>query len=424
MNPTSALRLAHSLTAAAALALVAPAQSVLVVQADGGGDYATLQAAIDAAVTGDTILARPGQYAGFTIDGFLTGPRDVTLVGDGPGVEVVGSAIVRNVAAPSHVTLKGLQLMPESGTPLELWDSTGLIRIEDCEVEPMLPPPLGDLIPASGQYGARIESCLSVTVSDCRIRCGQYSGNFGGHGLYSVASKVYLFDSDVSGSLVYHGVDVGAGLRAVDSYVRASGGSFVGANGVNGSEVDVGLWITCTDGADGGPGVHFEGTTLLKHALVTHDTGIHGGAGGWPGGEACSAGDPGPDSILVGVKHSELDLAWPARSYDITSPVRAGEVGTFTFEGTPGELCWAMFALAPATVTAPGFTGVLALDDPLKPIYLGAVPASGVLQKPIVVSLPPGMDYALAYEQGLFFSLEDGFVTSTPRSGWVLASHL
>ena len=58
----------------------------LVVDASGGGDYTTIQAAVDAAADGDeSSLVRPGAYAeSVTIE-----EKDITLRGDGPVEEIV-----------------------------------------------------------------------------------------------------------------------------------------------------------------------------------------------------------------------------------------------------------------------------------------------------------------------------------------------
>jgi pectin methylesterase-like acyl-CoA thioesterase len=53
-----------------ALALSAAALAdVHVVDASGGGDFTTLQAAVNAAADGDTLLVRSGSYDGFLLTG-------------------------------------------------------------------------------------------------------------------------------------------------------------------------------------------------------------------------------------------------------------------------------------------------------------------------------------------------------------------
>mgnify|MGYP001812183684 FL=1 len=66
---------------------VASGAATLVVAADGSGDFATIQAAVDAAADGDTISIRPGTYTeAVVVD------KDITLAGDGPREAIVISA--------------------------------------------------------------------------------------------------------------------------------------------------------------------------------------------------------------------------------------------------------------------------------------------------------------------------------------------
>ena len=60
--------------------------SVLVVDASGGGAFTSLQAAVDAAASGDLLLVKGGVYSGFTADG-----KALTIVEDsGHAASVLG----------------------------------------------------------------------------------------------------------------------------------------------------------------------------------------------------------------------------------------------------------------------------------------------------------------------------------------------
>ena len=156
--------------------------------------------------------------------------------------------------------------------------------------------------------------------------------------------------------------------------------------------------------------------------LRTHGVSISGGAGGAPGSLECSGGASGPNTVLEpGITVDELPLQLPPRKFDIPSPIRAGESGTVTFEGTPGELAWMMFSGGTDPLYFEFFNGAIALANPTVYVYIGAIPEGGVLELPVTVNLQPGVDSLLAHEQGLFFSIPDGFVLGTPQAGWVLA---
>ena len=51
----------------------------------GDGGYATIQAAVDAAKAGDTILIAPGTYAGATIS-------ELTIIGSGSGSTIINTS--------------------------------------------------------------------------------------------------------------------------------------------------------------------------------------------------------------------------------------------------------------------------------------------------------------------------------------------
>ena len=71
---------------------------VLVVDAAGGGAFTQIQPAVDAALPGDLVLVRAGDYEGFTIAG-----KSVNVVGDGTTaqhVQVKGVVLVRDTRWP------------------------------------------------------------------------------------------------------------------------------------------------------------------------------------------------------------------------------------------------------------------------------------------------------------------------------------
>jgi hypothetical protein len=84
------VRAATPAVAVIAILATTSSASVLVVDASGGGGYTQIQAAVDAAVDGDTILVKSGSYRSFRV-----GDRELAIVGDtGRDVRVVGSIIL------------------------------------------------------------------------------------------------------------------------------------------------------------------------------------------------------------------------------------------------------------------------------------------------------------------------------------------
>ena len=88
-----------------------------------GSQFADLPAAVAAAVSGDRISVRPGDYSGFTIDG-----KGIAVVG-GPGVTLTRAPLavfvtIKNVPAGRDCTVSGLVFAPVL--------LSGTLRVEDC----------------------------------------------------------------------------------------------------------------------------------------------------------------------------------------------------------------------------------------------------------------------------------------------------
>ncbi len=99
----AAMRRLAALLLAPLLATLAAAQAVHVVDPSGSGDFTGIQAAVNAAASGDTILIKSGHYYGRTvIDG--KGLKVVAELG-ATDVEVIGGITVRNLAAGEVVVL-------------------------------------------------------------------------------------------------------------------------------------------------------------------------------------------------------------------------------------------------------------------------------------------------------------------------------
>src|SRR5262249_40423605 len=103
MRAMHSLRALGAILASTFLATSALA-NVIVVNAAGGGNFMDIQSGVSSAFDGDTILVKPGTYAGFTING-----KSVTVVADsGPAVNVQGAVFVSNLSASQVVVLSGL----------------------------------------------------------------------------------------------------------------------------------------------------------------------------------------------------------------------------------------------------------------------------------------------------------------------------
>ena len=335
---------AASLLAASALAGSAVVNAVLVVDDDGGPgvDFTSLQTAIDAATATDTILVKAGSYAAITIDG-----KSITMVADNAAVDFSGQSVIQNIAAGQSVVVNSISFTDGFGTSLTLSSNAGPVWLESVGVFSSGIPLFQ---PADGLV---IGSSAAGVLADCQIAAGANPVGTAGAGLTGLRvsdATLHCFDSTVSGSLSFEGLVGGPGVSVSNSTLFASGCTFTGGPG-EGNTPPFGF---CEDGASGGAGLVL---TFAANDVTLLDTSVVGGPGGAAGDVGCADGPSGtPTDVQVGPAPVDLGLMFPARNYDIPSPIRSDEVGVLEFTATPGELAWAIFSIGVAPINFPIFT--------------------------------------------------------------------
>jgi len=179
----------------------AQAGSVRIAERPQAGTFTTLQAAVNAALEGESLLVTPGIYASFTIDG-----KSVQVFALGTGLaKITGQVVVKNLGPTQYVVLSRLSVKggvtTSTGTALEIRDVTGNVRVEGSHFE-------GAASNQSQTFsgsGVLLDSAVNVVFSNCGIVGGYpgYLGGFtpidGGPGLDSVDSIVGLYDCNLEG---------------------------------------------------------------------------------------------------------------------------------------------------------------------------------------------------------------------------------
>lgn len=122
-----------------------------VVDASGGGNFTTIQAAVLAAAAGDVLIVLPGAYGAFVLD------RDLAIVGatGGQRPKVNGKSVVQT----ANARVAGLELLA-----LAVTASSGTVVLDDLDV--------------TGQQGGLagcdaalvIDGCAQVHVARCEVR--------------------------------------------------------------------------------------------------------------------------------------------------------------------------------------------------------------------------------------------------------------
>jgi hypothetical protein len=398
------LRFAFCLAFALAPAAVTARGDVIVVQA--GGPFATLQAAVDAAQDGDTILVK-GSWNG-QAEAVQILDKGLTLIGDLGATVKLGSVSVRSLDAGKTVLLRHLQIVgqwpfDEEGA-LELFQNDGRVRVEACSITGS-GGSTGTWTPEvisshDGQVGASVSFCADAAFHACTISGGvgatltddgfELNPSSGGDGLTLRSSTVVMQGCILKGGDGGHGFDGGesggSGGHALENKTavltledcRLSGGDYgSGDCSVSGC------------GSAGGAG------TGLLSSFAAASTTLRASA--LAGGKKSTGGQNVGMIVLAGVVG---DYAAAANPFTVTSPVREqGEI-TLAAGGKPGDALFLWMALAPGSLVKPAFQGSLLIGPPIVLVHLpmGVVPADGPA---IVTSIIPelGVDTLTAWLQ-------------------------
>lgn len=400
--PTRSLALA----VLAALAPVAAAQSVWVVDPLGGpgADFTALAPAVDAAAPGDVLVLRGVSFGALVLDG-----KGLTVVADegfepflfgqdGPGV------LVRNLPAGQSVVVRGCAIERNAlvpGPKLEITACSGAVWLEHCRTF------------VAGAPAARVEASADVVLHACEFR-GTDGTTFGAippsPALVAVDARIALHGSTIHGgngrpatvdsdfalvALPQPGapaiVMAGGELYAADGLVR--GGA--GGNGVH----DL---FGCIDPEAGGAGLVLDaapggGAPSVALAGAT----VAGGAGG-SAFVACTVDAPaGPAQLVLAGAVATHPIAAP--SFSTTSPAREGDTITLAIDAPPSPSQFAALLLGTAPTSLPLAPDLgVALVVPAHVLPLGALPPSGVLAVPVAVpSLVAPTEAAVLYLQSL-----------------------
>jgi hypothetical protein len=361
--------------------------------APAGAPYTTPQAAIDAAVDGDTILIAPGVYPGFTIT-----DEALSIAVDPPGTVHCGAVLVENVSAARNVLIDSLRITAANGIALKVRACAGSVRIQGCNVQGV-DGVYNTTIPAT--TGAYVTGSTDVVLRTCDVRGGNggaiYSQGYNGaDALFARGSRVALYgctlqggyggsaDPDGSGD----GGHGGDGLETPDSFVLAQQTSFRGGGGGDAGDGD--FLTRGGDGGDGGHGVRLRadapGTTPEVVTRTCTLAGGSGGIGGFWGGAFGTAGSPSSASVGTvrpAVQSTNLNV-------DTPSGWRVGNLVPVTVVAPPGSSV--ALLLGPDAGFAQNTATDYALHVPspfFRRLALGVVPPSGSLVLNLVVPPPP-----------------------------------
>ena len=392
MSIATALRIPLTCVSTAVLASFALGD-ILTVDDSGGMNFTDIQAAVNAATDGDTILVFEGSYAGFLVDG-----KALNVFAETNNVVNVTSTVqISNLVEPKRLVLSDLRITatsvyPQSPAALAMNVNTGSVRIQKCT----LAGGAGTLVfddegePfGSGGIGADLFFCTDVAFTACTILGGNgagittgysfQSGGVGGKGVFARISAVALYDCLIRGgnggdSVGMNGGNGGDGYHAPTGGFFSSGTAFRGGDG--GSETDFVPWF---QGGNGGDGI-VSGRNSNIHLL---DSTYGGGAGGFSFDG--TNGTPGVGLDGGGIVEQLNGTRRKCTAASITAPASQLAV---TITGQPGDQVYLPSSNQSFFKYRPGMHGTWLIAAPrlMTAQPIGVIPASGVLVTQIPIA--------------------------------------
>lgn len=390
----------------ATLALSSPiaAQSLIVVDNAGNGDFELIQAAVDAASDGDVlrILSGRTKYSTFIIDN-----KSLTLIGEG-SPSMTGGAVI-NLSSSRSVSIDGLSFSSE----LLIENNLGPVWLEDLDglTQGFLfipPPPFLSLV-----------NNTAVSVTRCQIE--------GYPAINASASDVFVYDSVIKGSDGSEGsiahnpivptqpcteFDGGRGSDGISlndsSFLFISNTIVEAGNGGDGGSCQSVLCSHCSDCTNAGDGGH--GILIGPGSAAEHlgSTLIRGRAGNIAAG--CAGGQDGGFASLI-FPGTITELPGDSVSFEASSLTQVGANLSLKFTGEPlGHLVYLQVATEQNPLFFPAWQGAWLIDQAAPLFYMGFIPASGELERSPLLK-PLGIPLINLYGQGIFVDFPGGITT-------------
>lgn len=337
-------------------AVVVPSTAQSVHTVGPNEKFQTIQAAVDAAQVGDTVLVRPGgPYLGATIN------KGIEVLGDGIGSAPMSifRIIVENLPATERCRIAGLSGLGGLWSCLTVRNCRGAVWIEGQRFPP-------------NTYSISVEDCDSVTIVG-----GTFAGDQSCLGPTIRRSTVFAFDAtfvgvggDPTSSSRRHG---GSGLLIEDSFVYLQSSTAQGGVGAIGLR-------TCR-GGNGGTGLEATGSSTCIVERQSQSLGGAPGVGTWPG--SCTPALSGvPMALQSGV--SLRSLGTPTLQMSAPALAREGMPIDYTIDGPPGSFTVLGLSLDLAPIWLPTLDVPLLLGAAFAAIPVGTIPATGQLVVPTI----------------------------------------
>ena len=412
---------------------------IITVDDDAPADFSDVQPAIDAAMEGDIILIRPGDYGRAQIVG-----KSVSLVGVGSTqVTLLGATAIyiRDLNAMQRVHLSGLTAIAGGEeSPIDGGNCQGVIVVSDvhsccsgyhtehgnyfwsCKklfLSRLTYQTDGyhSGIPGGGGFGIALGTSCAITNSFATgdegalgINSGadKYSGYAGGVGAGVHESRLLCarttFKGGPGGDCDWHplncacyplsGGDGGPALAVTGStsevFIADDGKHLLlGANGGDGLENPCvpGCW---NYGGDGGAGIFIDSGTKTPLRVVVSNTNVYGGLGGDSGTQ------PGQDGEQYKGDQSRFEFPVdPIPTFEVTGTFIAGGTGELNVFGLPGDFAFLLVsdAFDFEEIANTGYFPLIAVPGSFWIFFpAGTIPAGGKLSTPFTIPNLAGLE--------------------------------
>jgi len=393
-----------------ALALGARAAGDVIVVKAGSN----LQAAINSAKEGDTILIESGTYAPV-----LLGDKELQVVADsGASVVIQGSIQASSLSAGKHLVLSGLAAQGAGGASfaqrvgLHASAMAGRLRLQDCTFAAQPDHP--------GAYAA---NCADACFTRCLSNGGEgvtiTQANAPGTrncGLEGQAAILTVFDGFSIGGQgrdnpSWDAGNGGDGAHLQGGELFASGSRFLGGDGGKTNQ-------PCAFAGDGGDGIEMcapqPGTALLLSNLYEFGIGPQA-----PMCFTCISCFWGHNGVALRFTCSQPTiLNFHATVLDAPAVARELTSLPLAIYGRAGEHAYLLISTETERVYVPAWKGVRMVAAPLlRRIDLGLIPQGAVLQTQIPLpDLGPGVQSRTWFLQPLLLSPIDGLHIGSLRT--------
>ena len=401
------------------------AGNVIVVDGAGGGDFAAIQPAVDAAADGDTVLVKTGNYTSFVVAN-----KALAIVGDtGNDVQIAGHVRAHDLAAGKALVLANLHVTGTGSRALSLSNNAGSIRIEYCSLAGAAAPICAPDAAVDGWDAVRAVASADVSFVSTSL-LGGASGSevgsgtlgYGGTGLAALSGSKITGYSCSNFNLTYNW------------WISGGGGTFCGSSlDGDGTYGGLGIWMQsgtelfasrCEVFGGGGGNTSIclsyggDGGTALVNSSVAHLLECYL-LGGGPGCGPCGF-DPCGNSGANYAGPGQFDfIGGQSRSLLVPDRVpRENASVSLWFLGQPGDEVYLYVSRRTSRRFIPAYHGVLLPQLPQAPVLLGTIPTN---QVSLIVpysfpDLGPGVESRVYYLQAIHRDTHGQWFLGTPIS--------